>query len=263
MSDSFLRRVFDKTTRTLIPHAVRLNHFRKTHADHPSFVCPLCDYAGPFQGYENLPGARKHVRCPNCGAFERHRLVYLAYRDATQGRDLSQASVVHFAPEPYMGRVLQHDFGQYTTADLYMKEVDHKADLEALPFADESFDAAVVIHVMMHVEDDQKAFREIARILKPGGFAILPVPMLAPATVEYPELLEDTGGKFWRAPGPDYYDKCREAFSRVEVYASTDFPEKYQLYIYEDRTQWPTPEMPLRPRMEGERHLDLCPVCYK
>jgi hypothetical protein len=25
---------------------------------------------------------------------------------------------------------------------------------------------------------------------------------------------------------------------------------------------WPTPECPLRPAMQGEKHIDIVPVCY-
>ena len=263
LEDSLLHRAGSFLLRTLIPKPVRLAFFKARHAEEPAFVCPLCGYEGPFRSYHNLPGGRRYARCPDCGAFERHRLMYLAYRDATQGRDLSALSVIHFAPEPYMGRILQQDFGAYTTADLYMDNVDHKADLADLPFPDASFDAVMVAHVLVLIEDDRQALREVHRILRPGGLAFLAEPMIAPATVEYGSAQENTGGYLLRAPGPDYYDRHRDIFARVETYQTSDFPEHHQLYVYEDRTPWPTPEMPKRPPMPGERHIDMMAVCYK
>jgi SAM-dependent methyltransferase len=42
-----------------------------------------------------------------------------------------------------------------------------------LPFADASFDAVICIGVMAYVEDDDKTVAEIARVLKPGGCAVI------------------------------------------------------------------------------------------
>ena len=41
-----------------------------------------------------------------------------------------------------------------------------------------------------------------------------------------------------------------------------DYPAEYQLYIYEDRSPWPIETMPLRPTIQGDRHVDIVPVCY-
>jgi ubiquinone/menaquinone biosynthesis C-methylase UbiE len=43
------------------------------------------------------------------------------------------------------------------------------AGVEALPFADVAFDKAICVHVVYFWEDLAAAFREIARVLKPGG----------------------------------------------------------------------------------------------
>lgn len=45
--------------------------------------------------------------------------------------------------------------------------------LEKLPVDSGSFDAALVVRVIHHLEKPEKAFREIYRVLKPGGFLIL------------------------------------------------------------------------------------------
>lgn len=52
----------------------------------------------------------------------------------------------------------------------------HKGDITAIPFADASFDLVLATDIIEHVDDDQKALSELARILRPGGRAIVTVP---------------------------------------------------------------------------------------
>jgi SAM-dependent methyltransferase len=42
-------------------------------------------------------------------------------------------------------------------------------DAQALPFADNSFDAVIANHMLYHVPDRLRAFAEIRRVLRPGG----------------------------------------------------------------------------------------------
>jgi len=50
-------------------------------------------------------------------------------------------------------------------------------NVECLTFANESFDLITSTDVFEHVEDDIRGFREIARVLKPGGAFIFTVPL--------------------------------------------------------------------------------------
>ena len=169
--------------------------------------------------------------------------------------------MLHFAPEPFFREYFSKRFGQYESADLNMRGVDHNVDLQQLPFDSGSYDFIFASHVLEHIPNDEKAILEIHRVLKPNGIAILPVPIVAERTVEYPE---PNPHEFYhmRAPGIDYFDKYERHFSRVERFSSDSLPEKYQLYVYEDRSQWPTKECPLRPATPGEKHIDIVPVCY-
>ena len=51
-----------------------------------------------------------------------------------------------------------------------------EASVTALPFPTASFDAVVSADVLYHVEDDEAALREFARVLRPGGRAVINVP---------------------------------------------------------------------------------------
>jgi SAM-dependent methyltransferase len=49
-------------------------------------------------------------------------------------------------------------------------------DLIKCPLPSASVDAAVLLNVLEHIEDDEAALRQVARILKPGGVAVVEVP---------------------------------------------------------------------------------------
>jgi ubiquinone/menaquinone biosynthesis C-methylase UbiE len=48
-----------------------------------------------------------------------------------------------------------------------------EAVAEALPFADDSFDFAVMVTVICFLEDVAQAFREVCRVLKPNGTLVI------------------------------------------------------------------------------------------
>ncbi len=54
--------------------------------------------------------------------------------------------------------------------------LDALADLAALPFRDEAFDAALHIVTIEHLPEPAAALREIARTLKPGKFLLIAAP---------------------------------------------------------------------------------------
>jgi len=90
-------------------------------------------------------------------------------------------------------------------------------DIQSLQFDDESFDAALCYHVLEHVPDDRKAIKEIFRVLKRGGWALIQVPVEAPATKELAEMspYEIKHVLKWddhlRSYGPDFFDRLEEA----------------------------------------------------
>jgi hypothetical protein len=85
--------------------------------------------------------------------------------------------------------------------------------------------------------------------------------LVSEKTIEYAEP-NPNEALHVRAPGLDYFDRYAPHFSKIEKYASDALPEKYQLFIYENRSEWPTDKCQLRPAMEGERHIDIVPICY-
>ncbi len=239
----------------------RLTLVRVRGVQHRWYCCPICRFHGPFETREAGPGTRQHAICPKCGAFERHRIQFLALQKVAETRDLARMSCLHFAPETCFRLRFRTMFRKYVTADLQRADVDHQVDLIALPFEDASFDLVYASHVLEHIKDDEVALSEIRRILRPGGVAIIPVPIVGSRTVEYPQANPHEFGHV-RAPGPDYFDRYERFFRRVDRFRSEDFDERYQTFIYEDRSGWPNATLPWRQPTLGLRHSDFVPVCY-
>lgn len=62
-----------------------------------------------------------------------------------------------------------------------------QASIEALPYADSTFDLVCCCGVIEYLPDYEKAAREFLRVLKPAGFLILPTTnVFAPANYLYP-----------------------------------------------------------------------------
>ncbi|VEP13228.1 Methyltransferase type 11 [Hyella patelloides LEGE 07179] len=245
-----------KLKKKAIPWIFKLKNLNKQQ-----FNCPVCNYTGAFKDVNPPTGYRKHAQCPQCRALERHRIHYVVVKQLLESMDTSNLSMLHFAPEAFFRDLFATKFEKYETADLYMPNVDYQVDLQNLPFADRSYDFIFASHVLEHVSDDLKAISEIRRILKPHGIAVLPIPLVAETTIEYPEP-NPYEEYHVRAPGLDYFDRYELYFNKVERISSDLLPQKHQLYVYEDRSQWPTKECPLRPAMYQEKYLDIVPVCY-
>jgi SAM-dependent methyltransferase len=98
-------------------------------------------------------------------------------------------------------------------------------DITDIPLDDGSFDMIVCSHVLEHVPDDRKAMRELFRVLRPGGWAVLQSPLdpARPHTYEdwsitAPQERQRAFGQHdhVRIYGRDYGDRLEEAGFRVE-----------------------------------------------
>jgi SAM-dependent methyltransferase len=142
--------------------------------------CPVCG-----RGYRKfLPYGRVKPRsnalCPGCLSLERHRLLWLYLKQTTDFFE-RPLQVLHFAPEACFVDRFRAVHGEgYVTADIESPLAQLKIDIHRIPLPDNSFDVVLCNHVLEHVDDDIKAMKELYRVLKPGGFAILQVPFFSP-----------------------------------------------------------------------------------
>lgn len=185
--------------------------------------CPCCGWhLRKFLPYGVI--LRESSRCPRCRSLERHRLLWLYFKDRTN-LFTERLRLLHFAPEQVFEKAFKSlDNLDYLTADLYSDSVMVRMDITDITYGDDSFDAIICSHVLEHVMDDRKAMREMLRVLKPGGWAIIMVPISGDVTFEDPSIVthEDRERFFgqWnhvRFYGEDIRDRLESAGFDVKV----------------------------------------------
>jgi SAM-dependent methyltransferase len=124
-----------------------------------------------------------------------------------------------------------------------------EADLGELPFADETFDGAVLGEVLEHVRDDRGALTELARVLRPGGILAVSVP--AKPALYGPS--DEWAGHVRRYTRPALIEACTEAGLTVHRCLGWGFPfsRLYHRHVYE---RYLDRHGPARPG-GGHRHL--------
>lgn len=189
-------------------------------------------------GYENQ---RENVLSPSTLSLERHRLLWLYLKTET-GLFHEQLNVLHFAPEQaFYQRFRKLPNLKYTTTDLNSPLADVKADICKLPFEDNTYDFILCNHVLEHIPDDTKAMKELYRVLKPGGTAILQIPQdlgrkttFEDNSITSKKLRAKIFGQYdhVRIYGRDYFDKLRSIGFKVEEvdFSSTLTQPQIDLY---------------------------------
>lgn len=101
-----------------------------------------------------------------------------------------------------------------------------KMDITDINLHDNQFDCIICYHVLEHILDDEKAMRELFRVLKPGGWAILqqPVDPTRDKTFEDPNIVlpEERERVFGqkdhvRIYGQDYKDRLERTGFTVKL----------------------------------------------
>jgi SAM-dependent methyltransferase len=142
-------------------------------------TCPICE--GTFRAFtpkvKPVGPNRPNAKCPHCGASERHRHLWLYLVNRTNLFS-DRLRVLHFAPEwPIEKRLRRSTNLEYTSADVEPDRAMATVDIMDIQWPEGTFDVALCSHVLEHVADDRQALSELYRILRPGGRAIVLVPI--------------------------------------------------------------------------------------
>ncbi len=130
--------------------------------------CPVC--GKKFRKF-------KSDSCPGCGAGQRHRVLWLFLLRKTNFFS-DKLKVLHFAPEHCFSKKMKRQSNiEYLSADLHSQRAMVKIDMTDIHYPDNSFDVVISSHVLVHIEDDLKAMKELCRIQKKEGWSIHIVPI--------------------------------------------------------------------------------------
>ncbi|KAA0546720.1 methyltransferase domain-containing protein [Bacillus sp. BGMRC 2118] len=152
------------------------------------YKCPFCKHKFenfiPWPDYYDFPGIqyemynKKTAMCPICKSLDRERLFKIYIEQETQLLEKPQ-SLLHIAPEKNLRNWIRgHRNISYTCGDLFPQDNEmERIDLTEIPYEDNTFDVILCSHVLEHIIDDQKAMKELYRVLRPGGWSILQVPI--------------------------------------------------------------------------------------
>lgn len=169
---------------------------------------------------------RRDARCEECDALERHRA--LAQQMSELLRDGAGRGALEAGPASprVFGGFLRERGWRYQSIDQSRRGnpndpravgfIDHEADLRDLSlFADDSMHLIIVQHVIEEIADFEAALAELARVLAPGGTALLEIPF--DPGLEYSERHPPNHyGNVWRF-GADLPHRVGEHFADVEV----------------------------------------------
>ena len=194
-------------------------------------TCPFCDKQfekfNPFGHTAAIlrevqiigGGGRPDALCPGCGSLDRERLIYLYLHEET---DLLTTQVplcvLHVAPGPRLAQIIVVNRAiDYTATEFKPGSLLGQMDITNIQLPDNLLDVILCVHVLEHIEDDAKAMAELYRVLAPGGWALLQVPL----SRILEETLEDPAA---RTPEQRYAAYGQR--DHVRIYAERDYVKR-------------------------------------
>ncbi len=174
-------------------------------------------------------------------------MLYFYLRDRMDFFQVKGIKVLDVAPDGFLSdKVFSRVDIKYISIDVTrIRRPTIIADLTNLNFSGNTFDAIVCYHVLEHIPEDRRAMEELYGVLKPGGWAILQVPIWAEKTVEDPAVPREHYEAVYghrdhvRRYGLDYKERLESVGFKVTVdnYTRTlskAFIRRYGLFGSED-----------------------------
>lgn len=187
-----------------------MRFFRKTIFSHRGY-CPICEKSTTFSAKEHW--FRDHLLCSSCGSIPRERALMKVIPDYYPSwRDLA----IHESSPGGRGASikLHNECKGYTASQFYPDITPGQVhpssgyrceNLEKLTFPDNSFDLFISQDVMEHIFNPEAAFKEIARVLKPGGAHIFTAPLINKTNITEVWASRDESGQIIYHHEPEYH----------------------------------------------------------
>lgn len=192
--------------------------------------CPICAGEVRFRARETW--YRDHLFCSGCGSIPRERgLALVLERRFPDWRTLA----IHESSPADRGisRKLSQEAKGYVASQFFPGEPlgatvrgFRNENLEALTFADATFDLAVTLDVMEHVNQPDQVLREIRRTLRPGGAYLFTVPTYKGKVASERRAHYRPDGGVDHLAEPEYHgNPVSDAGSLVTFHYGYDFAE--------------------------------------
>jgi len=158
--------------------------------------CPFCSWKGRrFLPYGQ--NKRLNAQCLKCGSLERYRHL-LNYLKSKTNFFRENNKVLEIAPiRCFQDMCKNLDNIEYVSIDRNTKLAMLGMNITNLSFKNNFFDYIICLHVLEHVNEDTKAIKELYRVLKPNGKAIIQVPIRNGNTLEILGLLPKLYTKYY------------------------------------------------------------------
>lgn len=218
-----------------------------------NYLCPFCGYRAKelsligfdlpvLKEKEVIGGGLRSGACYKCKSSDRERLIFVYLEKIFKLFERnSNLNILHIAPEENLSKfLLKQNFKNYVCGDLFdtgYSYPEHVQNMNVLniPFDDNYFDLLICNHVLEHVPNDMDAMKELYRVLKKEGTAILQVPISKNSALTFEDLSitdpkerETAFGQFdhVRIYGQDYPGKLERAGFKVErINISARYPK--------------------------------------
>lgn len=190
---------------------------------------------------EVVGAGMRYGGCYNCSSSDRERLIYTYLKEFRKIFNSRNLKILHIAPEKNLSKkLLEFGFDDYVCADLFTEGYVYPAHVKNInvldiPYEDNTFDIVICNHVLEHIDTDLKAMKEIRRVLKTGGEAILQVPIsknnqetFEDFSITDSKQREKVFGQFdhVRIYGQDYSKRLEQAgFNVKRINISEQFPK--------------------------------------
>ena len=142
------------------------------------YTCPCCGWGLRAFTHGGMSfRARHRGYCPRCNSKARHRRIWL-YLEERTNLFTDRLRLFHVSPKYSLSRrFIRMPNLDYVGMDLNdRRNISARADISATPIRSATFDAVICVHVLEEIEQDLEAMRELYRVLKPGGWAVISVP---------------------------------------------------------------------------------------
>jgi SAM-dependent methyltransferase len=188
-------------------------------------TCNICGWSGAsFRGVLHSESAT----CPRCGAIARDRFLYRCWTERVPYRPGARL----LETSPRLGHAYRRRMAElvdYLASDYDQRahKADLRLDVQQMDLPDDHLDVILTPHVLEHVPDTDRALAEMRRVLKPGGHALIavPVPQARTAPPATPEYHGDDTLVYWRF-GWDLTDRLQGHGFETTILVVQDFLDR-------------------------------------